>query len=62
MYKRFWPTSPKLSGGREAKTPVEGAGVALMSQAIGLTHSSVTRLGEDFLIESEVAPSVYGDC
>lgn len=54
--------APKLSGGREAKTPVEGAGVALMSQAIGLTHSSVTRLGEDFLIESEVAPSVYGDC
>ena len=53
--------APKLSGGREAKTPVEGAGIALMSQAIALTHSSITRLGEDFLIESEVVPSVYGD-
>ena len=53
--------APKLSGGREAKTPVEGDGISLMSQAIRLTRSSVKRIGEDFLIESEVEPCVHGD-
>ena len=54
--------APKLSGGREAKTPVEGAGIALMSQAFALTHSSITRIGEDFLIESEVDEDVHRNC
>lgn len=54
--------APKLAGGREAKTPVEGGGISLMSQAIQLEHSTVTRIGEDFLIESEVSSCVHGDC
>lgn len=54
--------SPKLVGGQGAKTPVEGAGVSRMAQAIQLEHSNVTQIGEDFLIESEVAPYVHGDC
>lgn len=54
--------APKLAGGKEAKTPVEGNGISLMSQAIPLEHSTVTRIGEDFLIESEVSSCVHGDC
>ena len=52
--------APKLFGGSGAKTPVEGEGVRDPSQAVLLTNSHVTRLGEDILIESEVAyPDVY---
>ncbi|MDO5142785.1 MAG: bifunctional diaminohydroxyphosphoribosylaminopyrimidine deaminase/5-amino-6-(5-phosphoribosylamino)uracil reductase RibD [Eubacteriales bacterium] len=53
--------APKLFGGREAKTPVEGAGVPDPSAAFLLKNSTVTRLGEDILIESEVEPHVHGD-
>ena len=53
--------APKLAGGKEAKTPVEGDGISLMSQAIRLEHSSVTQIGTDFLIESEVVPDVHRD-
>ena len=54
--------APKLVGGREAKTPVEGAGAARMAQAIPLNNSTVIQIGTDFLIESEVAPCVHRDC
>lgn len=54
--------APKLFGGREAKTPVEGVGVPSPSEAVILKNSVVTSLGEDFLIESEVAADVHGDC
>ena len=40
--------------GQEAKTPVEGAGVHVPSAAFRLKNSSLTHLGEDILIESEV--------
>lgn len=53
--------APKLAGGKEAKTPVEGTGIERMAQAIRLEHSSVTRIGEDFLIESEVVSDVHRD-
>lgn len=46
--------APKLFGGSTAKTPVEGVGVCLPTEAIFLKNSVITRLGEDFLIESEV--------
>lgn len=46
--------APKLFGGRDAKTPVEGQGVAQPSEAYLLKNSKITRLGEDFLIESEL--------
>lgn len=52
--------APKLFGGQDAKTPVEGAGVADPSQAFRLKNSRITRLGEDFLIESEVENVVHG--
>lgn len=52
----------KLFGGRDAKTPVEGRGVPAPSEAVFLKNGVVTRLGEDFLIESEVAEDVHRDC
>ena len=45
--------APKLFGGN-GKNPVMGVGVALPDQAFHLTSPTVTRLGEDLLLESEV--------
>ena len=53
--------APKLFGGREAKSPVEGLGVDLPAQAIHLNHMTVTRLGADFLLEGEVEAGVHGN-
>ena len=53
--------APKLAGGKEAKTPVEGTGIGRMAQAIPLRNSTVTRIGDDLLIESEVDADVHGD-
>ena len=46
--------APKLFGGKDAKTPVEGLGVPSPAAAFHLKDSRICRLGEDFLIESEV--------
>lgn len=54
--------SPKLLGGRSAKTPVGGTGFPEPDAAVHVRNSRVLCLGEDFLIESEVDNDVYGDC
>lgn len=46
--------APKLFGGQTAKTPIEGVGVYSPAAAFRLKNSRFQRLGEDFLIESEV--------
>ena len=46
--------APKLFGGEEAKTPVEGKGFPNPASAVLLKNSEITRLGDDLLIESEV--------
>lgn len=46
--------APKLFGGAEAKSPVAGQGVDHPGEAFRLFGTSVTRLGEDYLFESEV--------
>lgn len=46
--------APKLFGGEEAKTPVEGKGFPDPASAVLLKNSEITRLGDDLLIESEV--------
>ena len=46
--------SPKILGGAGAKTPVSGIGVMCPGDAFLLANSSITRLGEDILVESEV--------
>ncbi len=47
--------SPKLFGGMNALTPVGGMGVEYPKDAIILTGSTITQLGDDFLIESKVS-------
>ena len=46
--------APKLFGGRDARTPIEGAGIPLPDAAFRLKNSRLEQLGKDFLIESEV--------
>lgn len=42
--------APKLVGGANAKTPIEGEGVALMSEAIRLHEVSAEMIGNDILV------------
>ena len=51
--------APKLFGGRTAKTPVEGQGVDAPAAAFPLKNTTVTQIGADFLLESEVDRDVY---
>lgn len=51
----------KLFGGTTAKSPIGGLGVGLPDQAVQLKNTMITRIGEDFLLESEVAADVYRD-
>lgn len=51
--------APKIFGGQLSQSPVGGLGVQIPSTAFLLQNSSITQLGEDFLIESEVRPNVY---
>ena len=53
--------APKLFGGGAAKSPVEGLGVDTPDQAVRLKNTTVTPLGDDFLLESEVENHVYRD-
>lgn len=46
--------APKLFGGSEAKTPVEGQGVATPLEAVSLRMQAVRQVGEDVCIECEV--------
>jgi diaminohydroxyphosphoribosylaminopyrimidine deaminase/5-amino-6-(5-phosphoribosylamino)uracil reductase len=46
--------APKIIGGRGAKTPVEGAGIELMSQAQEVSITRVRRVGEDVAFEFSI--------
>lgn len=46
--------APKLFGGENAKSPIEGAGVENPEGAFRLAPPQVTRLGDNILLESEV--------
>lgn len=46
--------APKIFGGEEAPTPVQGFGVALPDRAIQCCEPRITQLGQDILIECEV--------
>lgn len=48
--------APKLFGGKCAPSPIGGAGVLLPQDAFRLTPPVLTKLGEDFLLESGVIP------
>ena len=49
--------APKVVGGADAKSPVEGAGVSLMADAFELGSPSVERFGADLKLTYEI-----GDC
>lgn len=49
--------APKLFGGSEAKSPIGGRGIPDPNNAYQLVHTSITKLGDDFLLESEVQHS-----
>ena len=51
--------APKVGGGRYARSPVVVVGVATPAQGIPLKHTTVTQLGADLLLESEVDVDVY---
>jgi diaminohydroxyphosphoribosylaminopyrimidine deaminase/5-amino-6-(5-phosphoribosylamino)uracil reductase len=42
--------APKIAGGRDAVTPVEGEGLSKMAEALRLKNITVERLGQDVLI------------
>lgn len=46
--------APKMVGGKEAKTPLEGEGIQRMSEAVRLCKIKTERIGEDILIRGEV--------
>jgi diaminohydroxyphosphoribosylaminopyrimidine deaminase/5-amino-6-(5-phosphoribosylamino)uracil reductase len=47
--------APKVIGGREAKTPVEGAGLSRsMADAAMLDRLTIRRFGQDIALEGEV--------
>lgn len=46
--------APKLIGGSAAHGPVGGAGIARMADALQLDGTTITRLGEDILIEGRI--------
>lgn len=54
--------APKLFGGKDAKTAIEGEGIEIPSEAIRLKNSHIISLGDDVLIESEVEQDVHGYC
>ena len=47
--------APKVVGGRDAKTPVEGAGLERMAQALALSEVTVDRIGDDVVVRGVVA-------
>lgn len=46
--------APKIVGGRDAKTPVEGMGIELMGEALCVSNPRIGRAGEDFVMEFEI--------
>lgn len=46
--------APKIIGGKNAKSPVEGAGISFMKDSMKLDNISVTRFDDDIMIEGNV--------
>ena len=52
--------APKIFGGEAAPSPVGGSGAQAVEDAAALSLASVTRLGADLLVESEVKRCLQG--
>lgn len=46
--------APRIAGGREAPTPVEGEGVERINEAMELEFRRVDRIGDDILVEAYI--------
>ncbi len=46
--------APKLFGGRESKSPVEGIGVSLPSEAVQMDLQQVKQIGDDLLLQYRI--------
>lgn len=46
--------SPKLLGGKDAKTPVEGRGIENVNKALKLKYSNIKEIGGDLLVEADI--------
>ncbi len=53
--KIYWMMAPKVIGGREAKTSVEGEGVKNPNRAINLKIRKVIKLGRDYCFEGALS-------
>ena len=53
--------APKLFGGADAKSPVEGCGVILPADGFLILHPTIRKIGADILIEGEVGDSCLRD-
>jgi diaminohydroxyphosphoribosylaminopyrimidine deaminase/5-amino-6-(5-phosphoribosylamino)uracil reductase len=49
-----WIIAPKILGGRDAPTSVDGIGISRLRQAIPLQGIQLNRLGSDLLVEGNV--------
>ena len=54
--------APKIIGGRGAKGPVGGQGYPDPQECLFLKPGKISRLGDDYLIESEVDEDVHRNC
>lgn len=59
--KLLFFVAPKIIGGRDAITAVEGDGVSRLSEAIELERMTAIPVGEDVLIEAYVKKDISGD-
>jgi diaminohydroxyphosphoribosylaminopyrimidine deaminase/5-amino-6-(5-phosphoribosylamino)uracil reductase len=50
--KFYWFVSPKIIGGRDAKTAIGGEGIKMMKDALTIKKLKVKKLGDDFLFIS----------
>ncbi len=50
----YFFTAPKIIGGRNAKTPVEGTGIKKLKDAITVNNMKTRKIGADVLIEGDV--------
>ena len=49
--KAMFFIAPKIIGGKDAVTPVEGSGIDKMEDALNLQNTSISKFGSDILIE-----------
>ena len=52
--------APKIVGGRDAKTPVEGEGIEFMREAINTSSPTIKRFGQDVALSFEIAKNTEG--